>query len=96
MLKSKLLSNKYVLYFLLLLSITHVLGYIETNNFDALALFMASLVIMTYFSKNMTVNLLIALIATNVVFASKKVYEGMRSKKRSKKGRQSRRRQSRR
>ena len=37
------------------------------------------------FSKNMTVNLLIALIATNVVFASKKVYEGMRSKKRSKK-----------
>ena len=45
---------------------------------------------LTYFSKNMTVNLLIALIATNVVFASKKVYEGMRSKKRSKKRKEKR------
>ena len=62
MLKSKLLSNKYVLYFLLLLSITHVLGYIETNNFDALALFMTAGFVSTYFTKNMIIVLAISLI----------------------------------
>ena len=62
MLKSKLLSNKYVLYFLLVLSIVNVLGYIETNNFDALALLMTSGFVATYFTKNMIIVLLIALI----------------------------------
>lgn len=62
MLKSKLLSNKYVLYFILLLSIINVLGYIETNNFDALALFMVSGFTATYFTKNMIIILLVALL----------------------------------
>ena len=80
------LKNKIVLYVVFILAITNVLGFLNNNDFESLTFFIVICLLSTYFSKNMTVNLLIALIATNVVFASKKVYEGMRSKKRSKKG----------
>tara|TARA_Y100000817_G_C16662542_1_gene457817 strand:- start:68 stop:682 length:615 start_codon:yes stop_codon:yes gene_type:complete len=80
------LKNKIVLYVVFILAITNVLGFLNNNDFESLTFFIVIGLLSTYFSKNMTVNLLIALIATNVVFASKKVYEGMRSKKRSKKG----------
>lgn len=79
------LKNKIVLYVVFILAITNVLGFLNNNDFESLTFFIVIGLLSTYFSKNMTVNLLIALIATNVVFASKKVYEGMRSKKRSKK-----------
>ena len=62
MLKSKLLTNKYILYTLLVLSIINILGYIETNNFDALALQLLVGYITTYFTKNMIVILLVALL----------------------------------
>ena len=61
----KALTNKYVLYAVLVICIMHIVGYIQTNQWDALALFMASLVIMTYFSKNMTVNLSVSLFLAN-------------------------------
>tara|TARA_X000000950_G_C13894272_1_gene652146 strand:- start:1152 stop:1766 length:615 start_codon:yes stop_codon:yes gene_type:complete len=80
------LKNKIVLYVVFILAITNVLGFLNNNDFESLTFFIVIGLLSTYFSKNMTVNLLIALIATNVVFASKKVYEGMRSKKRSRKG----------
>ena len=64
MLKSKLLTNKYVLYFLLVLSIVNILGYIETNNFDALALFMLTGYIATNFTKNMIIVLLSAMLVS--------------------------------
>uniref|UniRef100_A0A6C0CP41 Uncharacterized protein n=1 Tax=viral metagenome TaxID=1070528 RepID=A0A6C0CP41_9ZZZZ len=79
------LKNKIVLYVVFILAITNVLGFLNNNDFESLTFFIVIGLLSTYFSKNMTVNLLIALIATNVVFASKKVHEGMRSKKRSKK-----------
>ena len=59
------LSNKYVLYAVLLFSIGHVIGYIQMGNYDALALYMAGVVVMSYFSKNMTVNTLVALNLAN-------------------------------
>tara|TARA_B110000444_G_scaffold258432_1_gene299381 strand:- start:2116 stop:2667 length:552 start_codon:yes stop_codon:yes gene_type:complete len=62
MLKSKLLTNKYVLYAVLVLSIINVLGYIETNNFDALALKLIAGYITSYFTKNMIVILLVSLL----------------------------------
>lgn len=61
----KVLTNKYVLYLLLIVSIMHTVGYIQMNQWDALALFMASMVLMTYFSKNMTVNLGVSLFLAN-------------------------------
>ena len=62
MLKSNLLTNKYVLYSLLLVSIINILGYIETNNFDALALVLIVGYITSYFTKNMIIILSTALL----------------------------------
>ena len=61
----QVLSNKYVLYATLCAAVVHIVGYIHINQWDALALFMATLVVMTYFSKNMTVNLGVALFLAN-------------------------------
>lgn len=59
------LTNKYVLYLVLIVSIGNILGYIEANDFDALALFMASGFVMSYFSKNMIIILGIAMFFGN-------------------------------
>ena len=62
------LTNKYVLYLVLIVSIGNILGYIEANDFDALALFMASGFVMSYFSKNM-----IIILGTAMFFGNCKV-----------------------
>lgn len=62
------LTNKYVLYLVLIVSVGNILGYIEANDFDALALFMASGFVMSYFSKNM-----IIILATAMFFGNCKV-----------------------
>ena len=59
------LTNKYVLYLVLIVSVGNILGYIEANDFDALALFMASGFVMSYFSKNMIIILLTAMFFGN-------------------------------
>ena len=61
----KLLSNKYVLYCVLIISIINILGYIQIQNWNALALYIMAQIIMSYFSKNMTVNTLVALSLAN-------------------------------
>lgn len=61
----KLLSNKYVLYAVLLISIINILGYIQIQNYNALALYIIAQIVMSYFSKNMTVNTLVALNLAN-------------------------------
>jgi len=61
----KLLSNKYVLYIVLIISIINILGYIQIQNWNALALYIVAQIIMSYFSKNMTVNTLVALSLAN-------------------------------
>lgn len=61
----KLLSNKYVLYVVLVISIINILGYIQIQNWNALALYIMAQIIMSYFSKNMTVNTLVALSLAN-------------------------------
>jgi len=62
------LTNKYVLYLVLIVSVCNILGYIEANDFDALALFMASGFVMSYFSKNM-----IIILGTAMFFGNCKV-----------------------
>ena len=61
----KLLSNKYVLYAVLIISIINILGYIQIQNYNALALYIIAQIVMSYFSKNMTVNTLVALNLAN-------------------------------
>lgn len=74
------LKNKYVLYVLLVLAIINVLGYVGLQDYDSLALFVAVGVLSTYFSKNMAVNLLLAIVVTSLIAINKRVVEGMENK----------------
>ena len=74
---SKLLTNKYFLYFMVFLAATNVLGYLVTNKINAV-IFFALVSLLTYqFSKNMIVILLVAIIATNFLMANRRMYEGL-------------------
>lgn len=84
---SGLMSNKYFLYFVLFLAITSLLGYLHKHNFNAIIFFVLVGFVTYYFSKNMIVVLLTAIIAT--AFYSKMQHvehrnhyiEGMENKK---------------
>lgn len=74
---SKLLTNKYFLYFMVFLAATNVLGYLVTNKINAV-IFFALVSLLTYqFSKNMAVILLVGIIATNFLMANKRMREGL-------------------
>jgi hypothetical protein len=74
---SKLLTNKYFLYFMVFLAGTNVLGYLVTNKINAVVFF-ALVSLLTYqFSKNMSIVLLVAIIATNFLMANKRMQEGL-------------------
>jgi hypothetical protein len=79
-----LLQNKYVLYLVLFIAVTNVLGYLAIEDFNSLTIFMALGVLTSYFSKNMIVILSVALIGTNIVFANNRILEGMKGKKKKK------------
>jgi hypothetical protein len=74
---SKLLTNKYFLYFIVFLSASNVLGYLVTNKIHAV-IFFALVAFLSYsFSKNMTVVLLIAMVSTNLLMSNKSIREGL-------------------
>jgi len=66
-----ILKNKYVLYVLLVIGIINVLGYISLEDYNSLALFVVLGLLSSYFSKNMAVNLLIAIVVTSFVSMNK-------------------------
>ena len=68
---SGILKNKYVLYVLLVIGIINVLGYISLEDYNSLALFVVLGLLSSYFSKNMAVNLLIAIVVTSFVSMNK-------------------------
>ena len=80
-----LLQNKYVLYVVLFIAVTNVLGYLAIEDFDSVACFAAIGALTSYFSKNMIVILGVALIGTNIVFANNRILEGMSHGKKDKK-----------
>lgn len=79
----KMLGNKYVLYVVLFLSITNILGYLGSQDFNALTFFVVVAFLTTYFSKNMIIVLLVAMISTNFLSMSNRIphtIEGMNVK----------------
>ena len=80
-----LLQNKYVLYFVLFIAVTNVLGYLAIEDFDSVACFVAIGALTSYFSKNMIVILGVAIVGTNIVFANNRIIEGMSHGKKDKK-----------
>ena len=78
-------KNKYVLYAVLFFAITNVLGFLQRKDFESLTIFIAIGLLSTHFSKNMTVNLLVAMIGANVVKGSGFIREGFDGEKKEKK-----------
>lgn len=74
---SKLLTNKYFLYFIVFLAITNVIGYLVTNKLNAIVFFALICLLMANFSKNMVVILLVAIVATNLLMVNSRMREGM-------------------
>ena len=75
-----LLQNKYVLYLVLFIAITNILGYLAIEDFRSLMVFIAVAALASHFSKNMIVVLGSALIGTNILYASSRMREGFNTK----------------
>jgi hypothetical protein len=65
------LKDKNVLYVVLFLAITNIFGYLMLRNFDAIVFFFVVGFLSTYFSKNMIVVMIIAMISTNLLVGTK-------------------------
>jgi hypothetical protein len=76
----QLLKNKYVLYIVFFFAITNVLGFLSVGDYKSLTFFVGLVVVASYFSKNMIVNLLFAMVFTNMFFVGRKI-EAMTNKK---------------
>ena len=76
----KLLANKYVLYVILFLAVTNVLGYLMSNDINSVVFFVLVGFLTSYFNKNMTVVLLCAMVSTNFFRVTRSYKEGLESK----------------
>lgn len=79
-----LLKDKNVLYIVAFLAATNALTYLMSGNFDAIVFFGVVGYLTTYFSKNMIVVLLVAMLTTNLLLGTrmiKKRVEGMSGKR---------------
>ena len=84
---NKLLTNKYVLYIVLFLAITNVLGYLSVRDFKSLTIFIVIGLLTQYFSKNMIVILLTTMLATSLIMIlerKSKIMEGLKNRKKKK------------
>lgn len=71
-------NNKYFLYVMLFLGISTVLGFLSVKNFNAVVLFVVVAFAMRYFTKNMGVIMLVAVILSNII-SVKSTIEGMKA-----------------
>jgi len=76
-----LLKSKLVLYTTFLISILQVLGYMAVGDDKALLFFLVLGVLTTFFSKNMIIVLLVAVVGTNVLFEGNALREGLTNDK---------------
>ena len=77
-------NNKYFLYVMLFLGISTVLGFLSVKNFNAVVLFVVVAFAMRYFTKNMGLIMLVAVILSNII-SVKSTIEGMTAEKNDKK-----------
>lgn len=84
-----LLTDKNVLYVVMFVAVANFFVYLLAHNWTASLIFILIAYLTTYFSKNMTIVLLSALIVTNMVIATRsmgKKIEGMTGDKKNDKG----------
>jgi len=80
---SKMLENKYVLYFVFVLAIINLFGYMVTGNLNSIIFFVLVAFLTRYFSKNMIIILTIPLILTSVLMVGKTVKENFENASKS-------------
>ena len=72
---TKMIDNKYVLYFVIILSATYLLGYLMSGNFSSIIFFVCFGYVTSLFSKNYTIVLTVPLLLTSVLMIGEKVKE---------------------
>ena len=65
------------------MAIVNVLGYVALEEFNSMALFIVMILLSRYFSKNTSINILIAIIVTSCFTLNNKVREGFKEKEKS-------------
>ena len=75
---SPFFKNRYVLYITVILGVTNLLGYIGMENYDAMALLVVMFLLSRYFSKNIAINICIAIFVTSIVTLNGKLHEGFK------------------
>lgn len=70
----KFLTNKYVLYLVVFLSITNMIGYLVMGNLNSLIYFLIVGLITSIFTQNMCIILLFALLLSNILIAGQNSY----------------------
>jgi len=75
------LTNKYILCGLILISIINMIGYVELKQWNPLALYIMTIILMSYFTKNMTIIILAAMMMGNCLVCSNMLnnYTGLES-----------------
>lgn len=81
----KFLNNKFVFYFIAIMTALSMVGYVIGQDYQSIALFFGLAFLMSRVTKNKTYILLVALIITNLHFRANDVIEGFKGK--DKKGR---------
>lgn len=79
------MKDKRVLYVVLFLAVTNLGGFLMARNFNAVVVFLLAGFIATYFSRNMIVVLMVAMVVANIVSGVKIIKEGMENKEDSEK-----------
>ena len=79
-------KNRYVLYITTILGITNLLGYIAMENYDSMALLVVMFLLARYFSKNIAINMCIAIFVTSIVTLNGKLHEGFKEGNRGRRG----------
>lgn len=86
---NKLLSNRFVLYFITIVALVHVIGYLAMSNYNALLFFVVASLLTTNFTKNLSIVFLSGILLTNIVyfreFMGRNMMEGFEGKKKDNK-----------
>ena len=74
------LKNKYVLYAVSALAVLNVLGYLSIGSMECLGVFAVTALVCQQYNKNMTICLLAAIFAANVIFGCGRIKENFAGK----------------
>lgn len=85
-----LLHNTFVLYFILFISVAYLFFFMQTGNFRSVFVFLLVGFLTTFYSKNMIVVLVCALIGTRIISTMDNLHEGLETKEgaKTKKGKE--------